>query len=164
MSVKGHGVGFTGRHMLLIMVTFFGVIIAVNVTMAYLARSSWTGLVVENSYVASQQFNAKMAETRAQDALGWSSDLTIAEGRVRYELTDKGGHAVALKGVALKFMHPVDDREDERVDLVRGADGIYGASHALSDGVWLVEIAADAGLEKAYRETLRIYVTGGKRT
>ncbi|MGC4025457.1 MAG: FixH family protein [Mesorhizobium sp.] len=164
MSAKGHSAGFTGRHMLLIMFAFFGVIIAVNVTMAYLARSSWTGLVVENSYVASQQFNAKMAETRAQEALGWTSNLVIADGRVRYGLSDNSGNPVRLKSVSVTFMHPVDDREDEHFDLVRGGDGIFDGPHTFSDGVWLVEVAADAGLEKPYRETLRVHVVQGKRT
>lgn len=50
---------FTGRHMLATILTFFGVVIAVNLTMATLASTSWTGLVVENTYVASQQFNRK---------------------------------------------------------------------------------------------------------
>ena len=40
---------FTGYHMLAIMVAFFGVVIAVNLTMATFASRSWTGLVVENS-------------------------------------------------------------------------------------------------------------------
>lgn len=163
MSAKRQTSGFTGLHMLLIMLAFFGVIITVNFTMAYLARSTWTGLVVENSYVASQQFNSKMAETRAQDALGWTSELSLVDGIVRYGLTDKDGLAVGLEGVKLKFMHPVDDKEDQRVDLLRGADGLYQISHSLSDGVWLVEVEADAGIEKPYRETLRIHVRGGKR-
>ena len=58
--------------MLSIMLAFFGVIIAVNVVMATLASTSWTGLVVENSYVASQEFNRKAEESRAQAALGWN--------------------------------------------------------------------------------------------
>ena len=45
---------FTGFHMLACMIVFFGVIVAVNLTMATLASQSWTGLVVKNSYVASQ--------------------------------------------------------------------------------------------------------------
>lgn len=163
MRSSAEKAGFTGRHMLLIMVAFFGVIITVNVTMAYFARSSWTGLVVQNSYVASQEFNAKMAETRAQEALGWTGTLVVGEGRVRYALTDQKGNPVRLKGVGVTFMHPVDDREDEHIELVRGGDGIFEAPHKFPDGVWLVEIAADAGLEKPYRETLRIHVAEGRR-
>lgn len=52
---------FTGRHMLAIMLAFFGVIIAVNGVMATFATRSWSGLVVENTYVASQQFNERAA-------------------------------------------------------------------------------------------------------
>ena len=61
---------FTGRHMLAAMLAFFGVIIAVNITMAVFAQTSWTGFVVRNSYVASQEFNGKVAAARAQAALG----------------------------------------------------------------------------------------------
>lgn len=60
---------FTGRHMLAIMIAFFGVIIAVNVTMAVMAGRSWTGIVVEDTYIASQEFNSRVAEGRAQAAL-----------------------------------------------------------------------------------------------
>ena len=40
---------FTGRHMAAIMVAFFGVIIAVNFTMARFATATFGGRVVENS-------------------------------------------------------------------------------------------------------------------
>ena len=55
---------FTGKHMLVIMFAFFGVIIAVNLTMATFAHTSWSGLVVQNSYVAGQHFNRKAEEGR----------------------------------------------------------------------------------------------------
>ena len=55
---------FTGGHMLAVMVVFFGVVISVNVFLAVVANTSWTGFVVENSYVASQEFNHKAAEGR----------------------------------------------------------------------------------------------------
>lgn len=154
---------FTGRHMLAIMVAFFGVIITVNITMAVLARTSWTGLVVENTYVASQQFNEKMAETRAQAALGWTGTLTIENGHARYRIVDSLGNGVALKSVALKFMHPVEDREDQTLVLTHDGDGSYVANEVIADGVWLVEVEADAGLAKPFRETLRIHIAKGGR-
>ena len=58
----------TGRHVLLGMVGAFGVIITVNVVMAWQAVSTFPGLEVKNSYVASQTFDA---ERKAQLALGW---------------------------------------------------------------------------------------------
>jgi len=48
---------FTGWHMTFILVSFFAVVIAVNLTMAHFASSTFGGLVVENSYVASQKYD-----------------------------------------------------------------------------------------------------------
>ena len=90
---------FTGKHMLAVILAFFGVILAVNLTLATLANTSWTGLVVENTYVASQQFNKKAEEGRAQAALGWTSKLTIAWGEVRYSLTEKAIQLVPMLAV-----------------------------------------------------------------
>jgi nitrogen fixation protein FixH len=58
----------TGGKVLAIFVGAFGVIIAVNLFMAYSALSTFPGLEVQNSYVASQGFNARLAKQRA---LGW---------------------------------------------------------------------------------------------
>ncbi len=114
---------FTGRHMLFIMLAFFGVIIAVNVLMATFARTSWTGLVVENTYVASQEFNHKAAEGRAQAALHWKGRLSIAEGTVRYELADASGSRIAPRAVTVFFRHPAYEMQDRTIRLERAADG-----------------------------------------
>ena len=48
---------FTGWHMATILVSFFAIVVGVNLLMARFATSTFGGVVVENSYVASQQFN-----------------------------------------------------------------------------------------------------------
>ena len=68
---------FTGWHMTAIMIAFFGVIITVNMTMAVFATRTFGGKVVENSYVASQQFNEWLAAARAQEKLGWKHELSL---------------------------------------------------------------------------------------
>lgn len=153
---------FTGRRMLAIMIAFFGVIIAVNVTMAVVARTSWTGLVVQNSYVASQEFNDRVAEARWQGALGWSSRLDIADGRVSFALHDASGAPIRLDGVQLSFHRPVTTEEDTVLALEPAADGTAGVAHALGDGVWIVEVAADAGLERPFRQRKRLVVRRGR--
>lgn len=57
-----------GWHVLTDFVLAFGVIISVNLTLAYNAVHSFPGLEVKNSYVASQTFDA---DRDAQVALGW---------------------------------------------------------------------------------------------
>ena len=58
---------FTGRHMLAVVFAFFGTIITVNLVMAFLATGTFPGLVVKNSYIASQHYNERLAETRAHE-------------------------------------------------------------------------------------------------
>ncbi len=65
----------TGFKVLMFAVAAFGTIIAVNVFMAYKAVSTFPGLEVANSYVASQTFDADRA---AQEALvgRWRRPMT----------------------------------------------------------------------------------------
>lgn len=152
---------FTGRHMLAIMVAFFSVIIAVNLTMAYFARSSWTGAIVENTYVASQQFNRKAAEGRAQAALGWKGDLAIADGKVSYRLTDRTGDLVTARQATASFRRPSHAGEDQQVALIRQPDGRLSAPVELRDGSWIVEIDTEAGLERPYHDARRLTLRNG---
>jgi nitrogen fixation protein FixH len=157
---------FTGRHMLLTILGFFGVVIGVNVTMATLASKSWTGLVVENTYVASQQFNEKAREGREQAALGWTGKLIIASGEVRYRLVDAAGTPVTLHGVKVLFRHPAYEAEDKAIALAPAsagpaADQQFAAIHTPKDGVWIIEIDADAGLAEPYRDVRRVMISKG---
>ncbi|RUU04046.1 cytochrome oxidase [Mesorhizobium sp. USDA-HM6] len=152
---------FTGRHMLFTILIFFGVVIGVNATMATFARTSWTGLVVENTYVASQQFNQKAREGRAQAAMGWTGKLTIAAGEVRYGLSDTAGKPVALHGVRVLFRHPAYEAQDKTITLAAASGQTFAARHTPKDGVWIVEIDADAGLSKPHREVRRLVVSNG---
>nr|WP_187973040.1 FixH family protein [Aquibium microcysteis] len=152
---------FTGRHMLLVMLAFFGVIIAVNVTMATLANTSWSGLIVKNSYVASQHFNAQARAARAQTALGWTGTMGYADGTFRYTLADAGGAPVRLDASQAFFRRPVDDRHDETIPMEPAGRGTVSGAVDLKDGIWIVEIAAAAGLDAPYREVKRISVRGG---
>lgn len=153
---------FTGRRLLVIMVAFFGVIITANVTMAVFAKSSWTGLVVSNSYVASQEFNAKLAEARRQAALGWTSRLDIADGRIRYKLMDRSGSPIRLDGVQVSFHRPVTTDEDTVLLLETDASGSASIARPIGDGVWIFEVAAEAGLDHPYRERKRLVIRDGR--
>lgn len=152
---------FTGRHLLFVMLAFFGVVVAVNLTMAFVAGSSWTGLVVQNSYVASQQFNEKAHEARAQAALGWQGRLEIAGGHIAYTLADANGLAVGATGGTVNFRRPAYESEDETVELAPEPGGSLGAPHGLRDGIWIAEFLIDAGLEHPYRDVRRFTLREG---
>ncbi|MFZ1773927.1 MAG: FixH family protein [Rhizobiaceae bacterium] len=152
---------FTGWHMLMVLLAFFGTIITVNLIMASYALSTWSGLVVKNSYVASQEFNGKVSDVIAQEALGWKGQLTAADGAMRFSLHTASGALVSVKGVTATFRRPVTDRQDVTLALAAAPDGGWAVRHVLADGAWIAEIDADAGGKAPWRETLRFEVMGG---
>jgi nitrogen fixation protein FixH len=152
---------FTGRHMLAIMLLFFGTIIAVNLVLATYSQTSWTGLVVENSYVASQEFNGKIAEGRAQLAHGWRGQLDFQPGKVSYRLQDRAGSPIAVMGVKITFRRPSYEAEDVTMAMQRQADGIFGLTTDLRDGIWIVETSAGFDSGPPYRGRRRVVLKGG---
>lgn len=144
---------FTGRHMLLCMVAFFGVIIAVNLTMATLANLSWTGLIVKNSYVASQNFNDHLRAGRAQAALGWASTLTYDDARLTFALRDKSGALLKADSVRVEIGRPATETSDRTLALSAGDDGQFSAVQDLAPGQWDLRATARVGEQIYVRET-----------
>lgn len=161
MRAADGGRELTGRHVLAILVAFFSVVIAVNLTMAYLARASWTGFVVENVYVASREFNDRAEEDRTQAALGWTSELAIADGKITYRLRDRQGAVVRVARATASLRRPATVVDDRDAFLARQPDGSLSAPVELHDGVWIIEIHADAGLAKPYRDRRRLVLRNG---
>ena len=152
---------FTGWHMLACMIAFFGVIIVVNFTMATFASKSWTGLVVKNSYVASQKFNDELALAEAQHARGWRSDVSYENGELVFALFDKAGKAINPDTVIASVGRPAFEQQDRLIELVGGAAHGHAVPLQLGEGTWALKIEAQAeGI--AYRRDLRVFVSGGK--
>ncbi len=160
---KEQGFVFTGWHMAGVMVLFFGTIITVNMIMAWNASKSWSGLVVPNTYVASQQFNGKVAEARALAASGIEGDLTVEEGRIAYRVTDAGGAPLAANDVSAVFKRPVDERKDFTVLLAPAGEGLFVADRAVPAGQWVVDISTKRDGEKVFHQTVRTVVAGGSK-
>ncbi|ANL36516.1 nitrogen fixation protein FixH 1 (plasmid) [Rhizobium phaseoli] len=131
--------GFTGWHMLLATSAFFAVVIAVNVTMAVYASSSWSGLVVENTYVASQEFNGKAAAMKAMAASGIEGALSLNGSEIRYDIHEQGGAPAIIDKVTLNFKRPVGDHEDFSLALRKTGEGRFEADHEVAGGDWIVE-------------------------
>jgi len=133
---------FTGRHMWLLALSFFGVIIAVNVVMATFAIRSWTGLTVENSYVASQEFEEKRIAHEKQRAAGWRATLSYLPGAARLVIVDGGERPIDLGDVSVKFNRPVGGHDDQSLELKRNGKGAYEATVDLPSGLWEATVTA----------------------
>lgn len=133
---------FTGRHITAILMGFFGLVIAVNLLNARYASSTFGGEVVENSYVASQDFNRWLDEAKTEDKLGWDEVTTWRpDGRVVVAL--KGApHGAVLKAVA---RHPLGRLPDRTIAFERIGPDRYLSRQALPDGRWDLRLTVAAG-------------------
>ncbi|MCW2284441.1 nitrogen fixation protein FixH [Rhodoblastus acidophilus] len=145
----------TGRSVLLMLMAFFGVMLAVNVYMAREAVATHPGLDQRNPYDEGVAYNKEIAAARAQDALGWSVDLTRARKGAATEVTasvkDKAGQPVSGLQASLHFVHPSSSRLDKEVAAGVIADGLYAGAADLTPGHWLVEIAFTRDGETIFR-------------
>jgi nitrogen fixation protein FixH len=150
---------FTGWHMLALTVSAFGVIIAVNGVMAYKAISTFPGLEVQSSYLASQDFDAEKA---AQVALGWvlTPSYDPVGGVIRLQFQDKAGQAVTLGDLSVLVGRPTEARDDRTPDFVPGADGVYQAQDRLAVGKWMVDVTAHAQDGTLFHQRLDLHVKG----
>ena len=118
---------FTGWHMLAVMVLFFGTVIGVNLTLAFYANSSWTGLVVKNSYVAGQTYNEELQKAREQAALGYQATLTANDSALEFTFLDKDGSPILADRIEVSLGRPADDVDDHVVVLEYAGAGRYAA-------------------------------------
>ena len=146
----------TGKHVLVITVSAFAVIIAVNLLLAYKAVSTFPGLEVENSYVASQAFDSDKA---AQLALGWTLTPSYAGDEVRLAFTDPQGQPVTLGDLSVLIGRPTETQQDVTPRFVR-KDGVYVAQAALNAGKWMMQVNATAQDGTAFRQRIDLFVRG----
>lgn len=151
---------FTGRHMLVVVLLFFGTIIAVNVGLAVEASRSWTGLLAKNGYVASQEFNERLAAAEAARAWGWRVEAAAADGRLAIAALGPEGRPIHRAVVSARVERPVGDREDHAVALVAGGGGRWRAAERLAPGLWHVIVDIDAGPRHVTRR-FRLFVAAG---
>jgi nitrogen fixation protein FixH len=149
----------TGRKVLAITVAFFGVIIAVNLVMARAAISTFPGLEVKNSYVASQTFDA---ERRAQQALGWavSADYDATAGELRLAFREEAtGYPGSVEALDVLVGRATEAADDSRPAFVNEG-GTFVAPLRLAPGKWLVRIEAVAADGTPFRQRLDLFVRG----
>lgn len=140
---------FTGYHMLGILVAFFGTVIAVNLTMATLASSTFGGIQVQNSYVASQEFNGWLAQAEEQEKLGWEVDSSWM-GNGRLLVTASGPGAAAQ--VSATARHPLGQMPDLALAFDRAGDGSFVSQEKLPPGRWIVRLHIVDGASEWRRE------------
>jgi len=153
MTEVDTGFRLKGWHVLAGFVGAFGIIIAVNITMATQAIRTFPGLEVKNSYVASQEFNTRL---HAQQALGWEIYADWQDGMVHLSITDANGP------VRVKDLHAIVGRATQIADDVEPVFAFNGKTYEapldLGPGNWNIRMTAIAedGTEFIQRVILHV--------
>jgi nitrogen fixation protein FixH len=151
----------TGRTVFLCLLAFFAVVTSVNAYMMSVAIRTMPGVDVKSAYEASQTYNAEIARAQAQNARGWSADVSLgakeSERDVVIRLTDKAGAPVQGLAIEARLAHPADRKADIASRAQEIAPGVYSARFALAHtGAWdLVIEGRDTGGE-VYKSRSRV--------
>ena len=148
------GKPLTGRKVLAIAVAAFGVIITVNIVMAWQAVSTFPGLEVKNSYVASQKFEERRT---AQEALGWTLDTQYAAGLLTLDFTGPDGRKPEITDLSVLVGRTTESRDDIRPEMA-GVQGRFTAPMDLDYGKWLVRVEATSADGTVFRQRRDIFV------
>lgn len=144
----------TGRKVFAIMATGFGIIISVNLTMAYSAISTFPGLVVKNSYVASQNFDR---ERIAQEAIGLQIAAGYDAGEIKIVVDSLAAIPVGIKNLEATVGRATHARSDQTLDL-RKTGSVFSAPAALEPGAWVLRLRGEAENGTAFRQDLDLAV------
>jgi nitrogen fixation protein FixH len=135
---------FTGYHATAILVGFFAIVIAVNLTMARLATSTFGGALAENGYVASQDYNHWIAESAAQDRLGWDVAARVEDRRLI--LYTKGVSNAVATVVA---EHPLGRIDDRTIEMTTAGANRLRSTDSMPFGRWKLRITLKRGNSEA---------------
>jgi len=146
----------TGRKVFLMFAGAFGVIIGVNLFMAYMAVGTFPGMDVKNSYVASQSFDD---ERDAQLALGWTVNLSYVDGELQVDVVDKAGQPADVAKLNAIVGRPTHVRDDQTPEFQQRA-GMFKAPLTLGPGKWNLRLEATTFDGTLFKQRLDFEVKG----
>ncbi|ABD56769.1 FixH family protein [Jannaschia sp. CCS1] len=146
----------TGWHVFGIFGGCFGIIIGVNLFMAFQAVSTFPGLEVSSSYADSQTFDLRR---HAQDALGWEASVEAADDTLALTLVDAEGRPVYPAELEVLLTRPTTRADDQVLALTRGPNGTLTAPADLDAGRWRLRLTGAARDGTEYRHNITFTVS-----
>jgi nitrogen fixation protein FixH len=152
----------TGAKVFLMLLTFFGVVIGVNVIMMQLAIKTLPGTEVDSAYSASLGYEREIAAARDQEGRHWQVDAHVERGPdgsavLRIEARDRDGTPVTGLTFKGRFERPADKRADLTVALAEVGRGIYrGSAEKVASGQWNLVLEADSATGRLFLSKNRV--------
>ena len=145
-----------GWHVATMFCVGFGIIISVNLTLAFNAVATFPGLEVGNSYVASQQFEERRT---AQQALGWTAEADYDGAAFTLQLTDANALPATVAEMDVTVGRTTHVSADVTPALV--FDGAaWRAPLDLDAGHWQVRLSAVADDGTLFEQRIPLFAKG----
>jgi nitrogen fixation protein FixH len=151
----------TGRHVLLWLVAFFGIVFAVNGVLVQAAISTFGGVETLSSYKAGLQFEQELGLVQRQDALHWQVSGMLTRdgaGEAVLDVTARDAQGAPLAGLTAdaRLAHPADDRLDHVIAVRSVAEGVFHGAAAAQPGQWELIVDLYRGDQRVFRSRNRV--------
>jgi nitrogen fixation protein FixH len=139
----------TGRFVLIAVVSFFAVVIGVNMVMMRLAIATLPGTEVDSAYSASLAYQKEIEAAHRQNQRDWKVGAHIerqVDGTARLSVDAKAQDGAPLAGLSVfgRLERPTDRRVDQVFVMAESGGGSYrGAAQGVAAGLWELVIEAD---------------------
>lgn len=155
--------GLKGRHVLMALVAFFGVMLVVNGIFVYFAVATFSGGDTSNPYRKGLDYNETLAAAERLAARGWQSQIAYDDrvGRLSVSVRDREEAPVTGLSIEAGLSRPATAQEDRAVGLTEAEPGVYAAEIKLAPGLWVISVApseANDASEPVYRLKHRLFV------
>eukprot|EP01031_Cornospumella_fuschlensis_P009420 gene9420-11568_t len=153
----------TGRHVLVMILSFFGIIIGVNIVMARFAVTTFGGLETASSYKAGLAFKGEEIAAAAQSARDWTVSVAVTslgENARTFTMQAQDASGAPLTGYAAsaRIVHPTDARQDMTLALSDLGGGRYRGEAAVHPGQWDLVVDLAQGDARLFRSKNRIII------
>jgi len=151
----------TGKHVLLCLIGFFGVVFAVNAVMVKAATSTFGGVETSSSYKAGQMFEREVARAEQQDELRWQVGGKIARndaGEAVLDVSARDAQGMPLRGITARarLAHPADERRDHLIALDLTGAGLFHGETQAQAGQWELIVDLYRGETRVFRSHSRV--------
>ena len=153
-----------GKHVLYILLAFFGVMFAVNGVFVYVALTSFSGLSEKDAYVKGLNYNQAIEEHAEQRARQWqvhldTDNLGGNSSILTLNAKDNKGMDLNFEGVTVMVKRPALEDLDFEVVLSKVAEKYSATVEFPMAGQWdVIVLARGAGYDKPYRLEKRLWI------
>jgi nitrogen fixation protein FixH len=152
----------TGRFVFVAVVSFFTVVIGVNVVMMRLAITTLPGTEVDSAYSASLAYQREILAAHQQNIRSWKVEAHIERkpdgvAALNIHTQDRSGAPLAGLAIFARLERPTDRRADKAFEIAESSGGNYrGTAHDVAPGQWDLVIEADTDGKRMFLSRNRV--------